>query len=236
MRNWRYGSPTAVIERKRMDLTGKRFGNLVCVSRVDGRSWVVRCDCGVIKTVLTGDLNAGTTKSCGNGKIHRKHLRYDVCEYSAAHARVRRDRGNAKQYECTDCDGVAEEWSYDYGDDDELVSNERGSVGMPYSLDANHYVPRCVPCHRRYDADRHPEVVAVTCSVGGCERASRQRGWCSMHYKRWVRNGDPEKRVLMASTGTCKVDGCTRPDGSRGYCGRHYQQWRKAQPTGLLPA
>lgn len=28
------------------------------------------------------------------------------------------------------------------------------------------------------------------CSIEGCERPSRCRGWCKMHYTRWVRHGE----------------------------------------------
>jgi hypothetical protein len=30
-----------------------------------------------------------------------------------------------------------------------------------------------------------------TCSVDGCERHVRARGWCARHYDRWRVNGDP---------------------------------------------
>lgn len=29
------------------------------------------------------------------------------------------------------------------------------------------------------------------CQVEGCIRAAHRRGWCSSHYKRWIRHGDP---------------------------------------------
>lgn len=30
-----------------------------------------------------------------------------------------------------------------------------------------------------------------TCSVDGCEKSRRARGWCDTHYRRWRRNGEP---------------------------------------------
>ena len=30
-----------------------------------------------------------------------------------------------------------------------------------------------------------------TCSIDGCEKPSRTRGWCGMHYRRWRAHGDP---------------------------------------------
>lgn len=33
------------------------------------------------------------------------------------------------------------------------------------------------------------------CTVENCERKSMARGWCSMHWKRWRKHGDPTKIV-----------------------------------------
>jgi len=29
------------------------------------------------------------------------------------------------------------------------------------------------------------------CTIEGCCKPARTRGWCATHYQRWVRNGDP---------------------------------------------
>jgi hypothetical protein len=36
-----------------------------------------------------------------------------------------------------------------------------------------------------------PDMVKPICSVSGCDRPVRARGWCGAHYMRWRRNGDP---------------------------------------------
>ena len=54
-----------------LDLTGKRFGKLVAVSKTDERNasgcvvWLCRCDCGNYTKVHTRSLNSGNTRSCG---------------------------------------------------------------------------------------------------------------------------------------------------------------------------
>lgn len=30
------------------------------------------------------------------------------------------------------------------------------------------------------------------CAIDGCDRPVKSRGWCSTHYMRWRRNGDPQ--------------------------------------------
>src|SRR5208282_2728809 len=50
-----------------IDLTGQRFGRLVVLRRVLGKGtrWEVRCDCGTIKPVATGNLRRNAVTSCG---------------------------------------------------------------------------------------------------------------------------------------------------------------------------
>ena len=59
-----------------LDLTGRRFGQLVALKPVDSsvmrRAWLCECDCGTTKPVRTDALMRGNTKSCGNRDRHRR--------------------------------------------------------------------------------------------------------------------------------------------------------------------
>lgn len=55
--------------RRRVDLTGMRFGKLVAVGPADNigdrTAWTCRCDCGNTCVVKTYHLRSGHVKSCG---------------------------------------------------------------------------------------------------------------------------------------------------------------------------
>lgn len=54
----------------------------------------------------------------------------------------------------------------------------------------------------------------VQCSVEGCEKPTRARGWCGMHYQRWKATGEvgPAGRLVETWKGdTCMVLDCDRP-------------------------
>jgi hypothetical protein len=38
-------------------------------------------------------------------------------------------------------------------------------------------------------------VADRTCSIDGCDREWRARGWCMQHYNRWRRTGDPDGSI-----------------------------------------
>lgn len=40
-------------------------------------------------------------------------------------------------------------------------------------------------------ADTLAKRIIHTCAIDVCPRPAVKRGWCSMHYKRWLRYGDP---------------------------------------------
>lgn len=66
-----------------------------------------------------------------------------------------------------------------------------------------------------------------TCSVVGCDKLARKRGWCPMHYDRWRTTGDvgPAGRLRQQNIGPCAFDGCDKPSRKRGWCSSHYDQW-----------
>lgn len=55
----------------------------------------------------------------------------------------------------------------------------------------------------------------IQCSIDDCGDAVRSRGWCSKHYLRWLRNGDPLAVKRLSADGY-SIDGfkaMTVPDG-----------------------
>ncbi|MGB3898189.1 MAG: hypothetical protein WA973_06510 [Mesorhizobium sp.] len=74
------------------------------------------------------------------------------------------------------------------------------------------------------------------CKIEGCGKPGVKRGWCGMHYQRWLRHGDTStvERVYSA-TGICSVEGCQKPHLAKGYCGQHYQLWKANGAPEYLP-
>ena len=59
-----------------------------------------------------------------------------------------------------------------------------------------------------------------TCSIEDCERKFYGRGWCAMHYQRWLKWGDPES-LIIRDRPVCTAEGCDRPNNSHGLCAMH---------------
>lgn len=83
----------------------------------------------------------------------------DTCSYTAAHKRVARWRGSAKEFDCIACGNPAEEWSYRGGSNFEqsgLSARRRNGkthyVNTTWSGYIFDYDPRCVGCHKEYDS------------------------------------------------------------------------------------
>ena len=155
MKNWRHGTPTPAVAPKWTDITGQQFGTLTALERI-GRQWRCACICGVERSATAGELNrTGDANTCGTPGRHLD----EACTYNAAHDRVKNSRGTAKTHACIDCGTTAAHWSYRHDDPDEqheLIGRSR----VAYSPNPEHYDPRCVPCHKRFDLHRL-DAVAV---------------------------------------------------------------------------
>lgn len=69
-------------------------------------------------------------------------------EYKRMHARLRKLRGPARDYDCIDCGQTAAEWSLSA--DSSLYGIESRKT-FPYSQNVEDYAPRCTKCHGIYD-------------------------------------------------------------------------------------
>lgn len=54
----------------------------------------------------------------------------------------------------------------------------------------------------------------------------KARGWCDMHYKRYRRHGNPERR--LRDPRICITTDCEQRYYARGWCKTHYQDARDA--------
>jgi hypothetical protein len=72
-------------------------------------------------------------------------------------------------------------------------------------------------------------VAERICSIEGCGKPARKRGWCPAHYFRWQKHGDPllggPPRARPDSP-PCAVPGCLKAAQSRGWCNQHYKRWQ----------
>lgn len=86
-----------------IDLTGKRFGKLLVLSRTFNNKsghtlWLCKCDCGEEKAIYSGNLIKGLTRSCF-GIYHRGPQRYLWNRYrSSARHKGRAFKLSIKQF------------------------------------------------------------------------------------------------------------------------------------------
>lgn len=73
-----------------------------------------------------------------------------------------------------------------------------------------------------------------TCTVEGCTEPRSSRGYCTVHYARWRKTGNPgpPERIGNRRSKPCTVEGCERPHRGKGFCGLHYTRWRNTGDPG----
>lgn len=73
--------------------------------------------------------------------------------YEAAHQRIKRWRGAAKELQCVNCLEPASDWAYSGLCPNERVEQVRAYL-LAYSDDPEQYEPMCRQCHMRKDVGR----------------------------------------------------------------------------------
>lgn len=116
-----------IILGKFIDLTGKRFGKLVVVERIENKGkrvcWKCKCDCGNIKNVLSTHLVSGSINNCGclkklilsnKNKTHGKS--YTKLYRTYQHMKDRCYRKNDKRYKNYGGRGIkiCDEWKNNF--------------------------------------------------------------------------------------------------------------------------
>lgn len=67
--------------------------------------------------------------------------------------------------------------------------------------------------------------MTMSCMESDCDRPTRSRGRCELHYRRFLRAGGQRERVKAAGC-ICAVDSCQEPVIARGWCQKHWQRWK----------
>ena len=83
---------------------------------------------------------------------------------------------------------------------------------------------------RRYgDVGKAESLVGIEgCSVDGCDGEHKAQGMCDLHYRRFMRTGDPLQVMRVASWDgvPCTIQDCGKEVESKGLCNRHYLRMR----------
>lgn len=87
-----------------------------------------------------------------------------------------------------------------------------------------------------------PVLGTPVCAVPACGRSSSLHGWCQAHYRRWDRDGRPERQAWAALAdptavghrplAVCRARGCRFGQHRDQLCYQHSQAWRRqGQPA-----
>lgn len=112
------------------------------------------CEKHYTRVLRHGDVHAFTHQRDRNLPRGPANVRWagDGIGYDGMHQRVHAAKGSASSRPCVECGGPANQWSYDHADPEERM----GDKGA-YSLTVEHYVPRCVSCHKKFDLSVKPK-------------------------------------------------------------------------------
>ncbi|MCY4245792.1 MAG: GIY-YIG nuclease family protein [Gammaproteobacteria bacterium] len=72
---------------------------------------------------------------------------------------------------------------------------------------------------------RDPNRITI-CTIGGCSKPHKCRGYCSAHYKQWRTYGDPLANNSR-KRGICIVEGCDKPHREHGFCSTHAMRLKR---------
>lgn len=85
-------------------------------------------------------------------------------------------------------------------------------------------------CAGHYSAQRLADPATPRCKIEECDRPIRGRGWCGLHYARWLHHGDP--MIVTRGPKVCSVEGCDTAAVCRVLCDKHYTRWKRhGDPT-----
>ncbi|MEV4492713.1 hypothetical protein AB0K04_21670 [Micromonospora coxensis] len=131
---------------------GNVYGSLTLVERIEGSEAraLFRCECGNVKALQINNVTRGVTTNCADRTNHPDPRRVELLTYDGAHNRVKALKGSASLYLCR-CGKQAEQWAYSHADYDERAMIKGREARKPYSINPDHYVPLCRPCHTRFD-------------------------------------------------------------------------------------
>lgn len=64
-----------------------------------------------------------------------------------------------------------------------------------------------------------------TCSIEGCDKRHKGRGYCDMHLSRFKIHGDPRKGAKpQKGVRSCGIEGCELPFLAKDLCRKHYSR------------
>ena len=64
------------------------------------------------------------------------------------------------------------------------------------------------------------------CSVAGCKRSYRAKGYCFFHYAKWRRG---ELEAVPRRWKTCSKEECKKKVFQHGLCQEHFDAWKKSR-------